>query len=493
MITHPNGIRDKERPQKCYVRKRVKLGMRASRRKRYSYLVVLMGLMLNCLQPNAKAHEDEKPAKTDRGLEIIYSSSAPKWIPAPMGSKLPKWMDVDTTYVSQPMVNISGGSNQQGSYADQWTINTTISSGLNIDDNRKKELDRWSLHANYGLQLGTPAFGDQISAEFPPQSIYYPQGFWLRGLYTERDGGNTKIRVGPGMTINNLFDSQTYNYYINSTIDNTLNLQLPGLPIDPYNSIGASIDWQPTKKITAKYGIFQLSQNRGLNTSHANIYKGWYLGASNQDGTVQGLKLEYAYKQAPLGLEVCLDHARDGIFQRVGRNCKKVGAVENNLPKPILQVGGYSATWAFPYLDGSDGIGSTTNGVFVHGTAPVTMPWGHGSSLWGSVVYNSNDLVNQTPITFMGGMISQGVLPKRPFDQMIIGFSRSSLSSYATYPNYTIGGEAQVFTAMAELDYSIKLNSRLSIQPGIQFIFNPSGNDNYNTAVIPQVQFMLGL
>jgi len=29
-------------------------------------------------------------------------------------------------------------------------------------DSEKSEFDRWSLHGNFGLQLGTPAYSDSI-------------------------------------------------------------------------------------------------------------------------------------------------------------------------------------------------------------------------------------------------------------------------------------------------------------------------------------------
>jgi hypothetical protein len=36
-------------------------------------------------------------------------------------------------------------------------------------DSEKSEFDRWSLHGNFGLQLGTPAYSDSISSVFSPQ------------------------------------------------------------------------------------------------------------------------------------------------------------------------------------------------------------------------------------------------------------------------------------------------------------------------------------
>ena len=447
--------------------------------------LLIWALLLNGAVPFcAKAYEEGKPKTMQDGTAILYSPSAPKWVPPQLGTLLPDWADLDAAWISQPIINPTGGSQQTSSYADQWGLNFTFSSGMGKKDAQKSEFDRWSLHGNFGLQLGNLAYAGDVSSIFAPQGIYFAQGFWLRGFYAERSSERLTIKFGPSMTINELVDSSAYAYYINSTINNTLNLQVPGFTFDPYASWGASIDLKITKAFTLKYGIFQLSSLRGQNTASANDYLGWNLSTSNTDGLAQALKLEYAYAPQREGLKVCLDKLKEGIYLRANDSCKQLGAVENNLPKPLVQLGAYTAGWQFPYLDGSGQTGSRINGIFIHGTTvPFKFPFGHGTSLWASAVLSSNEEINQVPFAIMGGSISQGVIPSRPFDQLVLGFSRSSLSGNSTY-----NGSSQVYSALAELDYVIKLNERFSIEPGIQFIFNPSGNNDYSTIVAPTLQ-----
>lgn len=139
-------------------------------------------------------------------------------------------------------------------------------------DNEKNEFDRWSLHGNFGLQLGSTTYADEISSVFAPQGINYTQGFWLRGLYVERGSENLNLKFGPGMTINDFVSADAYSYYVNSTINNVLNIQVPGFNFDPYNSWGASININLSQALAVKYGIFQLSSVRGQNTEYANDY-----------------------------------------------------------------------------------------------------------------------------------------------------------------------------------------------------------------------------
>ena len=432
----------------------------------------------------AQAYGDEKPQKMEDGTDIIYSSAVPKWVPPQLDTLLPDWMHLDASWTAQPIFNLSGGSGQTSSYADQWGLNLTLSSGMSKKDSEKSEFDRWSLHGNFGLQLGNPAYSDAVSSVFSPQSIYYTQGFWLRGLYVERESDQFDIQIGPSMTINSFVDADVYTYPINSTINNTLNIQVPGFGFDPYSSWGASVDFNITNALTVKYGIFQLSSVRGQNTDKANDYLGWNLSTSTADGLVQALKFEYAYASPGDGLKVCLDNIKAGKYLQANSGCQKLGAVENNLPKPVIQLGGYTAGWQFPYLDGSDQVGGRINGVFIHATSvPLKLPFGHGTSLWASALLGSNQEINQVPFVIMAGSISQGVIPSRPFDQFVLAFSRSSISGNSNY-----NGSKQVFSGMAELDYVIKLNERFSIEPGIQFIFNPSGNSQYATIVAPTLQ-----
>ena len=130
------------------------------------------------------------------------------------------------------------------------------------------------------------------------------------------------------MITNDFVYADAYSYYVNSTINNTLNLQVLGFSFDPYNSWGASIELSLTKALTVKYGIFQLSSVRGQNTDSANDYLGWNLSTSNADALVQALKFEYAYAPQPEGLKVCLDKISTGSYLRANAGCHKVGAVK---------------------------------------------------------------------------------------------------------------------------------------------------------------------
>jgi hypothetical protein len=163
---------------------------------------------------------------------------------------------------------------------------------------------------------------------------------------------------------------------------------------------------------------------------------------------------------------------------------QKIGTAENNLPKPVVQLDGYTAGWQFPYLDQSGQLGPRINAVFIHGTSvPLQLPICHGTSIWASAVLGSNQEINQVPFAIMAGSISQGVIPSRPFAQLALAFSRSSLAA-----NYNYNGSSQIYSTTAELNYAIKLNQRFTMESCIQFVFYPSGNSDYATIVASTLQ-----
>lgn len=167
--------------------------------------VLIWVMFFNGVMPlSLKARAEEQPQKMQDGTEMIYPPLAPKSVPPQSGALLPDWLNLDASWTAQPITNIAGGSQQTSSYADQWGFDLTFLSGIAKKDSEKSEFDRWSLHGKFGLQLGNPDYSDAISSVLSPQSVYYTQGFWLRGLHVERGGKSLTIKFSPGMTMNNI-------------------------------------------------------------------------------------------------------------------------------------------------------------------------------------------------------------------------------------------------------------------------------------------------
>jgi len=127
--------------------------------------------------------------------------------------------------------------------------------------------------------------------------------------------------------------------------------------------------------------------------------------------------------------------------------------VVNQLHDGLLSVGGF--------LTSENG-----NGVYGSLTLPSGLPLGLTDRLWIGASYSPDASEVLAPSFVGGGVVIQGLLPHRPLDVAVFGIGRGGLSNQFTNSAYE---------GMLELGYRIQLNHRLSLQPTLQWIFNPSG------------------
>ena len=84
-------------------------------------------------------------------------------------------------------------------------------------------------------------------------------------------------------------------------------------------------------------------------------------------------------------------------------------------------------------------------------------------------------------------MLFRSPLPHRPFDQLVLGLARSGLS-----PDLRdSGGRSFSSESAVEVDYILRINSKLALQPGVQWILNPGGSGRLPDVVAPGLQISL--
>lgn len=106
-------------------------------------------------------------------------------------------------------------------------------------------------------------------------------------------------------------------------------------------------------------------------------------------------------------------------------------------------------------------------GVYGSATVPVALPWGLDHRLWAAAAAGLDTAANPTPSYIGGGLVSQGVLPGRPFDLLILGVARTGFSPI-TSPGLSHEG-------VVELGYQVQINQSFNLQPSLQWILNPGG------------------
>jgi porin len=78
-----------------------------------------------------------------------------------------------------------------------------------------------------------------------------------------------------------------------------------------------------------------------------------------------------------------------------------------------------------------------------------------------------DDPTDLSPVFLGAGVISQGVLPGRPNDVVILGFGRSSLQQNPS------AGQTSSYEGLVELGYQLQLNARIMLKPTLQWVVHP--------------------
>ena len=217
---------------------------------------------------HAETNDQSKPAKPLKLMESPRGVLEAAHFGDMLG--LPDWMAMSLSLVSQPMGNLTGSKQRTFSSIDMQAIDLGLSRGFGKDIADIVEFDRWSGRASIASYLGPPPyFSTEIDAAFPLQSLVdspgINEGIWLQGLWLQRDSKELTLKVGNNLSLDPLLETAAYNFYVNSTINSTLNLSLPGYPIAPSTSMGGIASWRATDRLTLNYGAFQLSNQRAGN------------------------------------------------------------------------------------------------------------------------------------------------------------------------------------------------------------------------------------
>ena len=456
------------------------LGSRCSR--------MLLSVMLLLAPTQLRAAPADQP-KQEKSLKLMES---PRGFleAANFGDMLdlPDWMAMSLSLVSQPMGNVTGSEQRTFSSIDMQAIDLSLSRGFSKDVADIAEFDRWSGRASIASYLGPPPyFSSEIGAAFPLQSLVdspgINEGIWLQGLWLQRDSEELTLKVGNNLSLDPLLETAAYNFYVNSTINSTLNLSLPGYPIAPSTSMGGIASWRASDRLTLNYGAFQLSNQRAGN--QVGQWKGWRFNVNQSDGLLQAFSLKWALNKKQQGpLLICMSQKNPDVVVRHRKGCQKPMQLQNELPDPVLQLGVVSGSWRFPQLNNPKRWENRANSVFSSATMAVPFALGHGSRLWGSAAVGTEPAINEVPFFIEGGWITQGVIPHRPLDSVVLGATRSSFSPYSR----SSSGQRQSYEGMIELGYILQLSQKLALQPGIQVIVNPEGTGDQETLVVPGMQ-----
>lgn len=100
--------------------------------------------------------------------------------------------------------------------------------------------------------------------------------------------------------------------------------------------------------------------------------------------------------------------------------------------------------------------------------------------LWANVSLGFNSEVQQIPMFYAGGWVGKGLFRNRPDDTVVLGFSHANWS-----PSVPTD---QVWESIVELGYQVALGDNVTLQPNLQWVFNPSGTGSVPDALVLGMQ-----
>ena len=182
---------------------------------------------------------------------------------------VPGWIDLNLNLQAQPLANPGGGTEQSASWMQQLTLGAAFSSGLAKPADQWHEGDHWRANLQLMLFSGDPQLNAAIGAAYPLQSTAHPTGLWLTEATIERRAGKGELALkagvfslNPGFVMTPVLDQ-----YVHSALNDTLNFNIDGLPINPYVAPGLQLSWTPGRQGRYgewRYGAFWLDAQVAL-------------------------------------------------------------------------------------------------------------------------------------------------------------------------------------------------------------------------------------
>lgn len=409
-------------------------------------------------------------AAATAGGPSATAEALPDWPSLAQMLSLPSWLTLSLELNATPIANPIGGLKPSANWMQQLELNVSASRGLSRDPSQWQELDHWQAQLRLDLYSGTPNFASDIGSLIAPQTMAYPPGLWLSGASLSRSNRSKSFSVTAGLRSldPDFLAAPAYNAYLFSAINDTLNLNILGLPISPFAAPALTLHWRSGSLGEWRLGAFWL----GGQAETASLF-GVDADLPELDGQLQILQ----WSMAPTlkGFDTSSPIRRrdgDSVARQLPPPLLQLGAMRNRVtstarPSTNLQVGGI-------------GLNHVVYGSF---TLPARLPLGLDNRLWSAAQLDLNPGRDGTPLFLGGGWLCQGLFPDRPLDVLALGVA-GTVFSRQLLPQLS-------HQIAVELNYSFTLNNSLSLQPVLQWIVRPSGSAELAPVLTTALQVVL--
>lgn len=414
--------------------------------------------------PDLAPAETASPAKA--GAEP--PGTLPDWPSLNQMLALPGWLTLTLALDAAPIANPIGGLTPTANWMQQIELNASVGRGLNRAPASWQEIDHWQAHLRLDLYSGSASFASTIGTLIAPQNMAYPAGLWLSGASLSRSNRSRSFSVMAGLRSldPDFLAAPAYGSYLFSAINDTLNLNILGLPITPFAAPAVSLRWR-----SDRLGEWRLGA--------------WWLGGQAETASLFGVRSGLPELSGNLQILQWSTAPTVGGIDTTEPIRWRGGSVARQLPPPLLQLGGFrsrsfAATPSQALQIGGVGLNHVVYGSL---TLPARLPLGLDNRLWSAVQLDLNPGRDGTPLFVGGGWLCQGLFADRPLDVLALGvagtvFSRQLLPELSNQ-------------IAVELNYSFTLNNSLSLQPVLQWIVRPRGGPELAQILTTALQVVL--
>ena len=387
------------------------------------------------------------PAAADPQPPLALASS---WPTLNALLQVPPWLTLALTVQGDGFVNPIGGLVQSRNAIQQTNLDFKLSSGFGKDQSRWSEADHWQVHGVLTLVSGVAGYGQRIGAVFPLTALDSPTGLWITEASIERLGAAVDVKAGLFSLDPGFGQAPVLTAYLNPVFNDVLNLPQPGLPLNPYVAPGVELHWRPSAADPALPG-----DTGAQGEWH---YAAYLLDPSTNVAALLGVVPDQPSFQGHVQVLQWRFDRLPGARRLVAPIRHRGHSFTRMLPAPLLQVGG-------GYLADASSSAILPM-VFSSLTLAPELPIGLDNRIW--LGFSGGNEAGGNPVTLFGsgGWLCQGLIAGRPFDVLALGYGHSRFNQ-----SLLAGLRPQ---SLLELNYSININSTLSLQPVLQWIQAPA-------------------
>ncbi|MFM8657130.1 MAG: carbohydrate porin [Chthoniobacterales bacterium] len=353
--------------------------------------------------------------------------------------------DFTATYTAQVWGNVAGGLEQNAAYFG------LLQFGLDIDLEKAVGWKGASFNTTWIWTMGDQITTPFVGSDFAVSGIEAPRGFRALDLWLQQKffGDKLTLRAGMFNADRDFTISEYSSFFLNSAFGWPIiyDGRLGGQPSYPYAAPGIYAAWQP-----AEGWIFQTAVMQGAAyTQNANFY--WNL--NRMDGLIILGESIYSWRKAALP------------------GTAKLGAI---FQTGDLEVAGSDGNYAW---GGGFYYGILDQALYVEPGSTEETPQGLGCFVRGG--FAAPQRSSSVGFIVQSGLVYAGLLPTRDSDSvgLAFGWDQESQGEAATLTGSTRGLE-MIF----ELSYEAQLSPWMSLQPDVQFVFQPGGSTAIPNALV---------